>query len=169
VRNCGITGEKGAIVKVPSPARAAVQFQKTATQLHRILLQSPLGRVASALPGPQFLLLHTTGRNSGRRRHTPLSFTKDGDAFVVIASNGGAPRHPDWYLNLQAIPQAEVELGGARTAVRADTVTGDDRRRLWRAAVQSYGGYARYQMRATREIPVVRLIPIVAGPEKRAT
>jgi hypothetical protein len=65
VRNCGITGEKGAIVKVPSPARAAVQFQKTATQLHRILLQSPLGRVASALPGPQFLLLHTTGRELG--------------------------------------------------------------------------------------------------------
>ena len=142
---------------MPSPARIAVELQKVATQLHRMVIQSPLGRFA--LPGQQFLVLHTTGRSSGRRRQTPLSFTRDGDAFVVIASNGGAPRHPDWYRNLEATPRGEVEVGGARTPVRAETVTGDERDRLWRAAVRSYAGYAGYQARAAREIPVVRLTP----------
>jgi deazaflavin-dependent oxidoreductase (nitroreductase family) len=61
-----------------------------------MVIQSRLGRVFTALPGSNVLVLHTTGRNSGQHRQTPLSFTKDGDAFVVIASNGGAPRHPDW-------------------------------------------------------------------------
>jgi deazaflavin-dependent oxidoreductase (nitroreductase family) len=152
--------EEGINMEIPSPARALVQLQKSATQLHRLVIQSPLGRAFTALPGTNFLVLHTTGRNSGRHRLTPLSFTRDGDAFVVIASNGGAPRHPDWYFNLQAHPDAEVEIGGTRTGVRAETVTGADRARLWRASVRSYGGYAGYQMRASREIPVVRLTPI---------
>jgi F420H(2)-dependent quinone reductase len=146
-------------VDLPSPARVAVELQKAATLLHRMLIQSPLGRVE--LPGQQFLVLHTTGRSSGRHRQTPLSYTRDGDSYVVIASNGGAPRHPDWYLNLEATPRAEIEVGGARTPVRPETVTGDERDRLWRAAVRSYAGYAGYQARAAREIPVVRLTPIV--------
>ena len=146
-------------MEMPSPARVLVQLQKTTTQLHRLMIQSRLGRAFAALPGSNVLVLHTTGRNSGQHRQTPLSFTKDGDAFVVIASNGGAPRHPDWYFNLQAHPDAEVEVGGTRTPVSAATVTGADRAPLWRAAVQSFAGYAGYQMRATREIPVVRLTP----------
>jgi deazaflavin-dependent oxidoreductase (nitroreductase family) len=142
-----------------SPARALIEVQKTITRLHRMLLQSPVGRMFSALPGPQFLVLETTGRKSGQRRQTPLSFTRDGDAYIVIASNGGSPRHPDWYLNLQADPNADVDLAGRTKAVRAETVSGSDRDRLWRAAVQSYPGYTGYQMRASREIPVVRLVP----------
>ena len=147
-------------MEIPSPARVLVELQKTATRVHRMVIQSPLGRIFTALPGSNVFVLHTTGRHSGQHRQTPLSFTKDGDAFVVIASNGGAPRHPDWYLNLQAHPEAEVELGGTRTSVHAETVTGTDRVRLWRAAVQSFGGYDGYQRRASREIPVVRLIPV---------
>lgn len=149
-------------MEIPSPARTLVQLQKTVTRLHRLAIQSPLGRAFTALPGSNVLVLHTTGRNSGRHRQTPLSFTKDGDAFVVIASNGGAPRHPDWYFNLRADPDAEVEFGGTRIRVRADTVTGADRAPLWRAAVRSYPGYAGYQRRASREIPVVRLTPTAA-------
>jgi deazaflavin-dependent oxidoreductase (nitroreductase family) len=133
-----------------------------------MVIQSPLGRVFTALPGSNVFVLHTTGRNSGQHRQTPLSFTKDGDAFVVIASNGGAPRHPDWYLNLQVHPDAEVELGGTRTSVHAETVTGTDRVRLWQAAVRSFGGYAGYQMRASREIPVVRLSPVGRGAKGTA-
>ncbi|HET9665342.1 MAG TPA: nitroreductase family deazaflavin-dependent oxidoreductase [Desertimonas sp.] len=107
----------------------------------------------------RFLILHTTGRRSGQPRKTPLSYTKDGDTYIVIASDGGSPHHPDWYLNLQDDPEAEVDVGGHRSRVHAETVTGDERGRLWRQAVGSYGGYAGYQARTDRQIPVVRLSP----------
>jgi deazaflavin-dependent oxidoreductase (nitroreductase family) len=144
---------------VPSPARLMIELQKAATRGHRLLLQSPLGPLLSATPFGRFLVLHTTGRRSGEPRQTPLSYTKDGDAYVVIASDGGAPRHPDWYVNLQDDPNAEIDVGGRRSPVRAETVTGEERDRLWSRAVRSYGGYAGYQARTDRQIPVVRLTP----------
>src|SRR4051794_39730324 len=142
---------------LPSPARVMVELQKAATRGHRLLLQSPLGPMMSKTPMGRFLVLHTTGRRSGEPRQTPLSYTKDGDAYVVIASDGGSPRHPDWYANLQNDPDAEVEVGGRRRPVWAETVTGADRERLWRQAARSYGGYEAYRARTDREIPVVRL------------
>jgi F420H(2)-dependent quinone reductase len=143
-----------------SPARMMVELQKAVTRGHRMLLQSPLGLFLSATPFGRFLILQTTGRRSGEPRETPLSYTRDGDAYVVIASDGGSPRHPDWYLNLEDNPDAEVEVGGRRRPVRAETVTGEERDRLWRQAVRSFGGYAGYQARTNREIPVVRLAPV---------
>ena len=144
---------------LPSPARLMVACQKAVTRGHRLLLQSPFGPLLSATPMGRFLVLHTTGRRSGTPRQTPLSYTRDGDAFVVIASDGGSPRDPDWYLNLKDHPEVEVEIGGRRRPVRAETVTGAERDRLWRDAVGSFRGYAGYQARADREIPVVRLTP----------
>src|SRR3954453_21196963 len=117
---------------LPSPARIMVELQKAVTRGHRLVLQTPLGPLLSSTPIGRFLVLHTTGRRSGAPRQTPLSYTKDGDAYVVIASDGGSPHHPDWYLTLQNHPDAEVEVGGRRRAVRAKTVTGDERDRLWR-------------------------------------
>ena len=148
---------------VPSPARLMVELQKAATRGHRLLLQSPLGPYLSRTPMGRFLVLHTIGRRSGEPRQTPLSYTKDGDAYVVIASDGGSPHHPDWYLNLEDHPDAEVEVRGRRRPVRAETVSGDAREQLWRQAVQSFGGYAGYQTRTEREIPVVRLTPTGSG------
>ena len=144
---------------LPSRARLMVELQKAVTRGHRLLLQSPLGPLLAATPIGRFLVLHTIGRRSGQARQTPLSYTKDSDAFVVIASDGGSPRDPDWYLNLKDHPGAEVEIGGHRQSVRAEIVTGAERDRLWRQAVQSFGGYAGYQARTDREIPVVRLTP----------
>ena len=144
---------------LPSPARLMVEVQKAVTRGHRLLLQSPLGPYLSSTPMGRFLVLHTTGRRSGEPRQTPLSYTRDGDAYVVIASDGGSPRDPDWYSNLKDHPDAEVEVGGRRLAVGAETVTGAERDRLWRQAVGSFGGYAGYQSRTDREIPVVRLTP----------
>ena len=144
---------------VPSPARLMVELQKAATRAHRLLLQSPLGGFLSTSPMGRFLVLRTTGRRSGKPRQTPLSYTSDGDAYVVIASDGGSPHDPDWYLNLQDQPDAEVDVGGRRRPVRAETVVGAERDRLWRQAVRSYGGYAGYQARTDRTIPVVRLTP----------
>ena len=145
---------------LPSSARLRVEFQKAVTRGHRLLLQSPLGPLLSTAPIGRFLVLHTTGRRSGEPRQTPLSYTRDGDAFVVIASDGGSPRDPDWYLNLKEHPEAEVEISGRRRSVRAETVTGAERDRLWLQAVGSFRGYAGYQERTDREIPVVRLTPI---------
>jgi deazaflavin-dependent oxidoreductase (nitroreductase family) len=145
---------------IPSPGRIMVELQKAATGAHRLLLQSPLGPLVSTTPFGRFLVLHTIGRRSGRPRTTPLSYTKDGATYIVIASDGGSPRQPDWYLNLQDDPNAEIDVGGRRWRVQAETVTGDERDRLWRQAVRSYGGYAGYQARTERQIPVVRLSPI---------
>jgi deazaflavin-dependent oxidoreductase (nitroreductase family) len=144
-------------MEVPSVERVLVEMQKGMTQLHRMGMQSPLGPLLRRMGTQEFLVLETTGRRSGALRQTPLSFTRDGDAFVLIASNGGAPRHPDWYRNLLAHPDATVEVGGERIPVRATTVTGELRDRLWRGAVRSYPGYRAYQIRTDREIPVVRL------------
>src|SRR5437773_2011919 len=109
-----------------SPARAVVGLQKGLTRLHVAFLESPLGSLW-APPGLRFLVLHTTGRRSGEDRATPLSFTRDGDAYILIASNGGAPRHPDWYLNLQQRPETEIVVRGQRKRVHAETVTSADR------------------------------------------
>ncbi len=144
-------------MEMPSADRARVELQRAVTRTHQLLLRSPLGPWLDLLPGPHYLVLETRGRRSGQLRRTPLSFTKDGDAFVVIASNGGAPKHPDWYRNLLAHPEAEVTVAGATTPVLAETASGSERERLWRGAVSSYGGYAGYQARTPREIPVVRL------------
>jgi deazaflavin-dependent oxidoreductase (nitroreductase family) len=144
---------------LPSPARMMVELQKAATRGHRLLLQSPLGPMLSKTPMGRFLVLHTTGRKSGEPRQTPLSYTKDGDAYVVIASDGGSPHNPDWYMNLTQDPDVEIDVRGRRRPARAETVTGADRDRLWSQAVGTFGGYAGYQARTDREIPVVRLVP----------
>jgi deazaflavin-dependent oxidoreductase (nitroreductase family) len=146
-------------VQVPSVGRLLVEVQKGVTQLHRAGLQSPLGPLLRRGAGQEYLVLETTGRRSGERRTTPLSFTRDGDGFVLIASNGGARRSPDWFRNLEADPDVTVEVDGQRVPVRATTVVGAERDRLWRAAVRSYPGYAAYQLRTRRTIPVVRLVP----------
>ena len=82
---------------------------------------------------------------------------EDEGTLAVIASKGGAPEHPAWYLNLRANPEVEVEIGRARKGMQARTASGDERARLWRRAVATYGPYADYQEKTDREIPVVVL------------
>lgn len=106
------------------------------------------------------LLLTTTGRRSGKRRTTPLTFLRDGTDLVVIASNGGSDRTPDWALNLQQDPRAIVEIGAEKQAVTARTASAAERERLWVEVTAAYSGYARYQERTTREIPVLLLSPL---------
>ena len=105
------------------------------------------------------LLLTTTGRRSGKARTTPLTFFRDGTELVVIASNGGADRPPDWSLNLQQTPRAIVEIGTDTLVVTARTASEQERQRLWVVVTAAYAGYARYQERTTRRIPVVLLTP----------
>jgi deazaflavin-dependent oxidoreductase (nitroreductase family) len=117
---------------------------------------------SSAVGVPGFLptlLLHTTGRKSGKVRVLPLIYKKVGDGFVIIASKGGAPSHPAWYLNLVANPNCKIQVAHDHLRVLARTVQGDERASLWQQLAEIYPPYNDYQAATTREIPVVILEP----------
>lgn len=105
--------------------------------------------------GTTILLLTTTGRASGEERTTPLIHRTDDGRWVVIASRGGAHDHPDWYKNLQAQPEATIQVKGERIPVRATTAAGQDRTRLWKLMTERWPSYDQYQQKTEREIPVV--------------
>jgi deazaflavin-dependent oxidoreductase (nitroreductase family) len=107
--------------------------------------------------GAPCLILHTTGRKTGELRKFPLIFGERGDDLVLVASKGGAPEHPGWYLNLLAHPDARVQVKGDVFDVRARTAEGDERRELWNLMLGSWPDYDDYQARTDREIPVVVL------------
>ena len=118
------------------------------------------GKVGGPFAGGALLLLTTTGAKSGQPRVSPLAYTKDGDRFVIIASKAGAPTNPDWYHNLLANPVATIEVGTKKFQVRASVVAGADRRRLYDQQVAVMPGFAEYEKKTTRQIPVVALEPI---------
>ena len=127
--------------------------------VHRGLYRASGGKIAGRIGQLNVLLLTTTGRKSGRTRTVPLLYTPANGSYAVVASMGGAPRHPDWCLNLRAHQLAMVEIGRDRVEVRAREVEGEERERLWRAMVDGYPGYNRYQGMTARRIPVVVLEP----------
>jgi F420H(2)-dependent quinone reductase len=132
-------------------------------RLHNWLYTKSSGRIGHRLPGrPPFLILHTTGAKSGALRSSALTYARDGQDFVVVASMAGAPTSPGWYHNLKAKPQVEINVGTKRIAVTAHPVLRDDPdyARLWRLANENNSNhYEAYQRRTTRPIPVVRLTP----------
>ena len=101
------------------------------------------------------LLLTTRGARTGRERVTPLNFSRDGERYIVMASKGGSASHPDWYRNLQAHPDAFLVMDGQRHAVHARTAGAEEKAELWPKIVGTYKGYAGYQERTDRDIPVV--------------
>ncbi len=115
------------------------------------------GERGYAWRGTQCLLLTTTGRKSGQPRIMPLIFAPDGDAQVIVASKGGAPEHPAWYLNLRDDPEVEVQVKGDRFAATARDAEGDERDRLWQVMVGEWPAYDEYQAKTDRQIPVVVL------------
>jgi deazaflavin-dependent oxidoreductase (nitroreductase family) len=108
-------------------------------------------------PGVSTLLLTTTGRKSGVKRRTALIYGQDADRFVVVASKGGAPEHPAWYLNLEADPEVEVQVLDDVFPATAETVHGQERTRLWAVMRGIWPAYDEYQTKTDREIPVVVL------------
>jgi deazaflavin-dependent oxidoreductase (nitroreductase family) len=107
--------------------------------------------------GTTILLLTTRGRTSGEPRTTPLIHRTDGERWVIVASKGGAPAHPSWYENLQANPDATIEVLGETVPVRASSAEGEERARLWTLMTEVWPAYDDYQARTDREIPVVVL------------
>lgn len=134
------------------------------TGMHRALLRLTRGRVGSRLGSMPVIELTTRGRRTGEPRRALLTVAaNDGDALVVVASRGGDDAHPAWYLNLVADPDVLVAATGEDPRpMRARTADADERARLWPRVVAAYRGYAQYQRKTDREIPVVILEP--AGP-----
>ena len=123
------------------------------------------GRIGHTIPGgPSNLILHTVGAKTGQKRDNTLSYARDGDDYLVVASKGGDPKAPGWYHNLKANPNVEINVGPKRFSVTAKSVTPDDPdyARLWQIVNNMRGNkdrYIGYQKRTSRPIPVIRLTP----------
>ena len=142
-----------------NPGTFGARIQSAMTGLHVNLYRMTGGRIGGKMQGAPVLLLTHIGRKSGKLRTTPLLYGEDGDSYVVIASNGGADKHPAWFLNIREAGEVEVDVG-PHTSVRHVRITeGEERERLFRMMNEVYANYDLYQERAKsdREIPVVVL------------
>jgi deazaflavin-dependent oxidoreductase (nitroreductase family) len=129
----------------------------------RVIEQFRAGGEVEGMHRERLVLLTTTGRRTGEPRTTPMMFHRDGDRVLVIASNVGAPRHPDWYLNLVSHPEVTVEVGdesGAPRRAVARTLHGAEREPVWEMLKANYPFFAEHERTTTRTIPVVALLPI---------
>ena len=118
------------------------------------------GKVGGPFEGRTLLLLHTMGAKSKQARTNPVAYVRDGDRFVVIASKGGAPTNPDWYYNVVANPELTVEVGTEKHKVHAKVAEEPERTRLYNKMVEMMPGFADYQHKTTRVIPVIVLTPV---------
>ena len=118
------------------------------------------GEVGGPFEGAPLLLLHTTGARSGQERVNPVMYRKLGDGYVVFASKGGAPVSPDWYHNLVANPRVRAEIGTQTVELRARVADAAEREPIWTAWKQANPGFAEYEAKTTRQIPVVFLEPV---------
>jgi deazaflavin-dependent oxidoreductase (nitroreductase family) len=124
--------------------------------VHNVLQKVSGGRIGRTVFGMKAVQLHTTGRKSGQRRTVWLtSPVYDADRIVLIASKGGDDRHPDWYHNVVADPEVEITEGDVTKPFRARTATPEEKADLWPQVIAAYKGYAGYQKRTDRDIPVV--------------
>jgi deazaflavin-dependent oxidoreductase (nitroreductase family) len=123
---------------------------------HRTIMKVSGGRLLSNPMGMPTVELHTTGRKSGQRRSTLLTApVHDANRVVLVASKGGDDRNPQWYLNLVANPEVQLTIGGTTRTMQARTASPEEKDELWPQIVTTYKGYAGYQRRTSRDIPVV--------------
>ncbi|MFI5629560.1 nitroreductase family deazaflavin-dependent oxidoreductase [Streptomyces sp. NPDC051664] len=123
------------------------------------LFESSGGAEGTAMRGMPVIILTTRGAKSGKIRKTPLMRVEHDGAYAVVASLGGAPRHPVWYHNITADPRVELQDGPVRQDMNAREVTGDEKRVWWERAVEAFPDYADYQEKTDRQIPVLVLEP----------
>jgi len=130
---------------------------RNVTRIHTAVYRWSGGRIGARLAGIPMLLLTTVGRTSGQRRTLPLAYLADGDAFVVVASNGGQDWDPAWWRNLQKTPEAQLQVGRETFLARPRQATATEHARLWPLLTQANPAWAGYQKTTKREIPVVLL------------
>jgi deazaflavin-dependent oxidoreductase (nitroreductase family) len=137
---------------------------KVLTRLHQVIFQTSGGRIGGTGFGMPVLLLRTTGRRSGKTRETMLtSPVQDGEKVVLVASYGGDNRHPTWFLNLRDNPNVELTMRGHTGPMSARIATPEEKSELWPRVTEKYRGYAAYQKRTDRDIPLVILEPRTGG------
>ena len=117
------------------------------------------GMVGGYFKGAPLLLLHHTGARSGKARLNPMMYLKDGDRYLVFASKGGADTNPDWYHNLKAHPDVQIEVGDGTLDVRAEELIGTERNAFYERQASIYPTFAQYQLKTKRTIPVIALVP----------
>ncbi|MFI1098019.1 nitroreductase family deazaflavin-dependent oxidoreductase [Streptomyces sp. NPDC020917] len=115
------------------------------------------GTEATDMNGSPCLLLDYLGRKSGQWLRTVLIYGRDGDDYLIVASKGGAPEHPLWYLSLRDNPEVHVRVGRERFAARAEALSSEDKARVWPHLLEVYPPYEDYQKKTDRDIPVIRL------------
>jgi deazaflavin-dependent oxidoreductase (nitroreductase family) len=149
-----------ALTKGPARIKPKDAFFKVGTGIHRAIFNASKGRFFGKVFGMPVAKLVTTGRRSGKKRSTMLAVPiTEGDRLVLVASFGGDDRHPAWYLNLQANPEVRVTIAGSTRAMIARIATEEERAELWPRITSVFEGYARYQERTERPIPVIILEP----------
>jgi F420H(2)-dependent quinone reductase len=134
-------------------------LMRAAGNVNTALYRASKGRLGGKVKGMPILLLNVKGRKTGTLRTTPVAYFMDGDAYVVTGSAGGQPAEPNWFRNLRATDTAVVEVGDRRLAVTVDVVRDAEHAGLWAELVKHGAFFNGYQAKATRQIPLARLIP----------
>lgn len=157
----------GIVQKITMTKTGSWIYGRVVPPIDRVLMVKTKGK-RSLSPGDTggtggLALLTTTGAKSGKQRHTPLGYARDGDSIVIIASNAAHEHNPSWYYNLKANPEVMLTLrGGHQGEYRAEEVpAGEERERLWKVACEMYPGFVDYQTRADRLIPLIHCTPLV--------
>jgi deazaflavin-dependent oxidoreductase (nitroreductase family) len=154
------------VAKTPKPYTARQErfgrrFSRLAAKFNIFVYRKTNGRFGAKFPRSHapICLVTTTGRHSGLARTTPVLYMRDVDRIIIVASQGGMSRNPDWYFNIEASPKVTVDIEGDAQAMLARTATPDEKAVLWPRLVEMYPSFATYQQRTTRDIPVVICTP----------
>jgi deazaflavin-dependent oxidoreductase (nitroreductase family) len=135
-------------------------FARGANVLHKAIMKGTRGRIGGTGFGMPVVILTTTGRKSGKQRETMLtSPVHDDQRVVLVASYGGDDRHPAWFLNVRDNPDVELEMKGKKRPMRAHVASVEEKKTLWPEVTAAYKGYAQYQTKTDRDIPLVILEP----------
>lgn len=140
-------------------SKMAKRLFKAANGLHVALYRMSRGKFANKIANLPILLITTTGRKSGQPRTNPVVYVKEGQDYLISASNGGADLHPNWYLNLQERPLAKIEIGDKVFNVNATIVANEERTRLYDKFIAASSNFVKYEKGTSRVIPVIRLTP----------
>jgi deazaflavin-dependent oxidoreductase (nitroreductase family) len=156
----GILSDITAKATAPKPGSLTYKLITKAAGGHVQIYRLTGGRILGRAEKAPMLLVDHVGRKSARKRTTPLVYVRDGEDLLLIASMGGSPKHPAWFLNLREMDETEVQVGSRRLRVRPEEVSAEEKRRLWPRICEVWPAYQAYQDRTERDIPVVRLTPV---------
>lgn len=151
------------LMSVIGGRRTVQLFMKIASPVDRFLIPATNGRFSTGL-GMPVLVMEVVGAKSGKKRRTPLLYMRDGDDIVIVASYGGSERHPAWYHNVKANPRVRLFVRDGSGWYTARQAEGDERERLWQAAMEFYEGYRKYQTYTDRQIQIFVLTSEPAAP-----